>query len=150
MPEEMSLDGPWLQAAVFCEKVLTERDGVVSLVRIVDRFTITSAGTGAPLKMPPTNLPITGMLMFKSGFAQGSFSVRLTMVSPSGVRMPEQIVPMFLEGNDRGVNLGFTLNLAAKEDGLYWMEVRVGERLFTRMPLRILYQQGPTSLPPAG
>jgi hypothetical protein len=156
MPEQlthdMDLAGPWLQAAVFCEKVLTERDGVVSLIRLVDRLTITTAGSSAPETMPLATLQIGGMLMFKSGFAKGSYEVRLTMISPSDTRMQDQVVPLFLEGDERGASVGFTLNLAAKEDGLYWMDVRVRDRLVTRMPLRIVYQriQGPMRQGPSG
>ena len=29
--------GPYIQVAAFCERVLQEADGVVSLIRIVDR-----------------------------------------------------------------------------------------------------------------
>jgi hypothetical protein len=58
MSEEMDLGGPWLQAAVFCEKVLIERDGVVSLVRVIDRIIITASGAAAPEKMPLTNITI--------------------------------------------------------------------------------------------
>ncbi|HZL96496.1 MAG TPA: hypothetical protein VFB99_22770 [Vicinamibacterales bacterium] len=141
MADEMDWGGPWLQAAVFCEKVLTERDGVVSLIRVVDRFIFTATGAAAPEKMPESTFQVTGMLMFKSGFAKGSHDVKLALTTPSGVRMPEQTISMFLEGDDRGMNLGFSLNLAAKEEGLYWMDVRVRDRLFTRMPLRILYQR---------
>ncbi len=35
--------GPFLQAAFICEKVLTEADGTVSAIRIIDRFFITPA-----------------------------------------------------------------------------------------------------------
>jgi len=31
--------GPYVQVAAFCERVLEEKDGVLTAVRIIDRFT---------------------------------------------------------------------------------------------------------------
>jgi hypothetical protein len=33
----MDAGGPYLNAALLCEKVLQERDGVLSIIRIIDR-----------------------------------------------------------------------------------------------------------------
>jgi len=44
--------GSYLITAVFCEQVLQEASGVLSLIRIVDRMTITSSGPNAPAEMP--------------------------------------------------------------------------------------------------
>jgi len=38
--------GPHIQIAAICEKALQEADGVLSLVRIIDRFFVTAQGTG--------------------------------------------------------------------------------------------------------
>ena len=44
----MATEGPNVVAAVFCEKVLQEKDGVLSAIRIVDRFTVSvEAPSGA-------------------------------------------------------------------------------------------------------
>ncbi len=40
MSEQYSIGGPYLAFAVICERVLTEADGTISLIRVVDRFTI--------------------------------------------------------------------------------------------------------------
>jgi len=44
MPET----GPHIVNATFCEKVLIEPDGVLSLIRLVDRFTQTATGPEPP------------------------------------------------------------------------------------------------------
>ena len=47
--------GPYVSAACFAEKVLEEKDGVHSLIRIVDRFHIVVKTQGQiqePLKIP--------------------------------------------------------------------------------------------------
>jgi hypothetical protein len=45
-------EGPYLAAAVFCEKVLQEKDSVYTLVRIVDRLIMHATGVNPPEKMP--------------------------------------------------------------------------------------------------
>lgn len=49
--------GPYVQVAAFCEKVLVEQDGVVTLVRLIDRLTHQAVGPGAPEKMPTLPYP---------------------------------------------------------------------------------------------
>jgi len=149
MTDDAEYGGPWLQAAVFCEKLLQEQDGVVSLIRVIDRFMIQASGPEPPERMPAARLSMMGYLAFKSGIARGSYSVTIKGVSPLGRPLPGMTLPMLLEGEDRGAGLGFQLNLDAQEEGLYWFEVLIGERLITRMPLRVVYQrtilrQGPS------
>ena len=148
MTVEIETGGPWFAMAVFCEKVLEDKDGVLSAIRIVDRFFFTASGPAAPEKMPPTPIQLTALVSLKSGFAKGSYTVRLRPTTPSMVKMPEQSVPILLEGDDRGSNVIINMVMTVKEDGLYWFDVFLGERLVTRMPLRIVYQRLTTSPPP--
>lgn len=153
MPDDQEYGGPWLLAAVFCEKVMFEKDNTATLIRLVDRFTMTASGAAPPVKMPPANIKVTAFLYFKAGIARGSFEVTLNAYSPSRKKLATMILPMLLEGEDRGSQMGVELNLQINEDGLYWVDVLLGERLVTRMPLRIVYQRivsGPSlSLPAA-
>lgn len=141
MPDDQDYGGPWLQAAGFCEKVLLEKDGVASLIRMVDRFTVTAAGAGAPEKMPPTNLNITAFISLKSGFARGSAELKLVGRNPSQQVCSTANLPLFLEGEDRGASAVLEMTLQVSEDGLYWFDVLLGGRLLTRMPLRVIYQR---------
>ena len=141
MAEDQEYGGPYLQTAVFCERILKEADGVASLIRIVDRVMIQASGPQPPEKMPPTRLALWAYLAFKSGFAKGSFTISVKAQSPSGKVLPPVLLPIFLEGDDRGASVAFQLNLDADEDGLYWFDISMGERLITRMPLRIVYQR---------
>jgi hypothetical protein len=150
MTLEFETGGPWLSMAVFCEKVLEDKDGVLSAIRIVDRFFLTASGPAAPEKMPPTPFQFSALLAFKSGFARGSYTVRLRPRTPSNVPLPEQSVPILLEGEDRGAYVHMQLNMTIKEDGLYWFDVSLGESLVTRMPLRVVYQRLGTRPPTTG
>jgi hypothetical protein len=135
------LSGPYLAAAVLCEKVLEDKDGVLSAIRMVDRFVITAQGVGAPQNMPPVPVNLSALIVFKSGDAKGSYSVKIRPVAPSGRFAPEISLPIFLEGDERGANLLVNLGFQAVEEGLYWFDILLNEELVTRMPLRLLYQR---------
>lgn len=139
-------DGPFLAAALLCERVLTEQDGVISLIRIVDRLTHTVVGPQAPPEMPPVRISWQLVLIFKSGAARGRAEVVLRLEAPSGLRIPQQtVLPVFFEGEDRGVQLVAGLDLELTQEGLYWIDVLLEDRLMTRVPLRVIYQRVTTS-----
>lgn len=134
-------EGPFLQAALFCEKVLQEKDNVVSAIRIVDRLISSAVGVDAPERMPPIQWNITMFIALKSGFAKGSFNVRVTGTTPSGRPMPSASLPVLLEGDDRGANIIGNMTINFQEEGLYWFDVYFEGRQLTRMPLRVVYQR---------
>lgn len=133
--------GPYLQMAAICEKVLREGDSVLSLIRIVDRIMVSVAGQSAPAEMPPTPVNLTLVVGFKSGFARGAYNVRIRTVSPSQQVLSTFETPVLFEGDDRGVQLTLLLGFVAQEEGLYWFEVYLHEALFTKVPLRVMYQR---------
>lgn len=65
--------GPYVQVAAFCEQVLQERDGVYSLIRIIDTVTQHSMGPDAPEQMPPITSNLKLVLMLKPGRAPGMY-----------------------------------------------------------------------------
>jgi hypothetical protein len=52
--------GPYLVAALLCEKVLQEKDETVSIIRMIDRVTLTAPASLSPETLPP--LPINPTL----------------------------------------------------------------------------------------
>src|SRR5436853_6252033 len=98
--------GPYLTAALICEKILREKDEVISIIRIIDRITVTIRGTSPPETPPP---PITvncnAFIALKSGSTTGKRTLKWMLEAPSGTETPEQLIPILLEGEDRGVNL---------------------------------------------
>jgi hypothetical protein len=132
--------GPYLQMAFFCEKVLEEKDGVSSAIRIVDRITHTATGPEPPGQMPPVPIALTAMISFKSGSARGRHILRVIPETPSGLRLAEISLPVQLEGDDRGMQATMNIRLQAEQEGLYWFDVFFDDVLVTRMPLRVVYQ----------
>lgn len=145
--------GPYVQAALFCEKVLQEKDSVNSLIRVIDRLTHTIVGPAVPEQMEPFTYAMTLVLMLKSGKAQGSFQVRVDIEPPSGVAKRGLSLPVFLEGGERGANVVLQMNVQFAEPGLYWFDVYFWDnedKLLTRMPFRVIYARTTTpGTPPA-
>jgi hypothetical protein len=130
--------GPHIQIAALCENVLQEPNGVLSLIRIVDRITVT-APPGAPQSMPPTPIHLKAVIALKSDMARGRLMVGFRPQKPSGIYLDEVVSPVLFEGADRGNNLILDLRLQVEEEGLYWFEVLIEKRVVTRIPLRIVY-----------
>lgn len=143
--------GPYLAAAFFCDRVLQEKDGVLSFIRVVDRWNV----IGASATMTPTAIQSTLVVLFKSGILRDSAQITVTPVTPTGEHMSPVVSPILFEGDDdRGAGMVLPLAFPVTEPGLYWFEVgltaRGGEaEVKTQIPMRVVYlQTGPlTPLP---
>lgn len=130
--------GPHVQLAALCETALLEASGVLSLIRVVDRITI-GATPGAPESMPRTSIHLKAVVALKSDTARGRAMVGLRPQKPSGIYLDTVSSAVLFEGEDRGANIITDLKLEVEEEGLYWFDVLVDDRVITRMPLRIVY-----------
>jgi hypothetical protein len=136
-----SRSGPHVSLAVICEKVLTEQDGVISVIRVIDRIINTVAGLDVPEQMPPMDLAFVLVVTLKSDAARGRHTVKLRPETPSGHQLPEHEIPILFEGEDRGTNIIVNFGIRVEEEGLYWFDVFLDDnQLLTRIPLRIVYQ----------
>jgi hypothetical protein len=141
LPPRPDLGGPYVQIATFCEKVLQEQDGVISVIRAIDRVIRTEVGPEPPAIMPTMSLPMTVLIQLRAAGALGRHTVSIRTEEPSGHRREPVELPVHFEGQDRGNNLLIDLMVANLQEGLYWFDVLLdGERLLTRMPLHVIYQ----------
>jgi hypothetical protein len=141
--------GPYLAAAFFCERVIQDNEGVLTVVRIVDRVTSTATGVGTPDVMPPVSTSLTLVVMLKSGHARGRHDIEVRSEGPSGLRLPLQKgMSVQLDGEERGANLIIQANLTLENEGLYWFDVLLDGRALTRVPLRVVYQRLETGQAP--
>lgn len=131
--------GPYLQTALICETVLTEQDGVLSIIRVIDRVIVSATGPDAPATMPPFGANLTLLITLKSGPARGTHPVRITMEQPSGISREVGLTTAMLEGEDRGANLINRMSIQFVEEGLYWFSIRFDDKLITRVPFRVIY-----------
>lgn len=133
--------GPYVQVAAFCERVLTEANGVLSLVRVVDVITHAEHRPDAPKEMPEVHYPLTLVLMLKSGRARGRHEITIKPELPSGEFLSAFTLTVQLEGEGRGVNLASQIDIPYRLEGLYWFNVYFNEVLLTRIPLEVRYSR---------
>jgi hypothetical protein len=141
MPTE---GGPYLSVATLCEKALQETDGVVSLIRIVDRWTV----NGPSGEMPKTPIQATMVLMFKSGFHRGPGRVTITPITPREAQLQAMDFDVHFEGDeDRGVNVVIPMLFPVEETGVYWFTIALDGQVVSRIPLRVIYHRTPLQIP---
>ena len=97
--------GPYLQVAAFCEQVIQDKSGVLSLINVVDRIMCTASGTEVPDEMPPYDLNWKLVLMLKSGEVKGSRAIKIVPELPSAETKSPMILTVHFEGGNRGANV---------------------------------------------
>lgn len=149
MGDERALDigGPYVAVATLCERVLEEKDGVLSLIRVVDRFNVeTFGGATAPAEMLSRLVPQTTLaLVLKSGGYRGTMKVTVRVRRPNGeyAAQPKIEAPAVFDGGEQGVAMILTMPLPVWESGLHWVDVEADGRLLTRVPLRVEVRSTP-------
>ena len=139
---------PYITAALFCEKVLTETDGSISAIRIADKVTLQMQGPPGMQPMPlppgtPTPVPIFDLTCFvalKSGSETPErYTLRLTFKSPTGKIQGNPVEhAVHLLGKDHGQNFIVRYYIAAQEEGVHWVHVSVDDEELTRIPLIVV------------
>jgi len=149
MATESIPQGPYLQMAVICERVLREQDGVLSLIRVIDRITHTIVGAQLPDPLPPVSYTMWFVLALKSGSARGRQTLKMVQEQPSGLRRDLLEHSIMLEGEDRGTNFVAQIQAKFEQEGVYWFDVFLNDQFMTRMPLRLTYNLVRRATPPA-
>jgi hypothetical protein len=134
-------DGPLVLAALVCEQVLEERDGVLSATRIVDRVIVERHDDGVPA------VQVRYLVMLRRGMAaigSGEHEASIVLRYPSGehevvTREPWKVSWPPGEAQDEGVNLNVTLRLGLPAEGLYWLEVLFDGAHVAATPLRVIF-----------
>lgn len=132
--------GPFLSAAFLCEKVLQEKDGVTSVIRIVDRINRAVIGPELKTEMEPFDHNLFLYLTFKAGKARGPMELNIRLEDPSGASKSPLTQTVNFEGDDeRGVNIVADFRLRIQLPGLHWFDIFLDRVRVTRIPLRVLY-----------
>lgn len=138
--------GPFLAAAFCCEQTLEDKDGTISAIRIVDRFTITlpaSVPANYPSKTHRLPVSFNALVSFKTGDSPGTHTVRCEMVSPSGKVNERAFVQTFafLEQYTGSVNVRMPIAVGVKQGGLFKMNVYLDDRFMTQVPFEIILER---------
>lgn len=134
---------PRLAAAVLCERVLVEKDEVLSLVRLIDTFYV-----HVPKQLPEHANPVvqlTALLAFKRGDESdtSTHQANLKIQGPTGpVRdLPVMLDFFFKPGEISSANLVLNINLGVKEFGRFRLDVFVDEEgPIAQIPFMLLEQ----------
>lgn len=128
---------PLVAAAFVCEKVLHEKDDVITVVRIVDRF-MYSVDPRVPSDTTP-GIPLTAFISLKSGDLKGKSMVSFRLRKPTGqIAEFERNWPVLLNGDEHGTNLVMNFVLDARTSGLYWLDVVWNRDVLTSIPIRLV------------
>jgi len=138
--------GPFVAVAALCENVIEDKHGVLSLIRVVDEFTITAQGPDVPDALPEGRLQVKLVISLKSGSAKGRHKLQIVPWLPSGqLGNPLATVPLNLDGGHRGQNVIMDLHYEVKDEGTHWLNVVLNDdQVLTRIPLHVKYQPMPT------
>jgi hypothetical protein len=144
-------------AAILCERALQEKDGVYTLVRIIDQLNVelvAIAPGGERRTLDPTTLSaeeleqlpwpeheLVLMVMLKGGQPNRLATIRLEAENPRGERTVAQEGPYTFGGVHGGLNLHVKLRAAFRHEGSYWFDVYCDGRLLSRVPLRVSFQR---------
>ncbi|MBX3693737.1 MAG: hypothetical protein KF790_01045 [Steroidobacteraceae bacterium] len=130
---------PFVVVATSCEKILTEKDGVCSLIRIVDTYHIPDISPEVP---PDAQMPFQALIVLKSGDLKGQFEVGLQIRKPDGtISQQNPKWPILLNGGEHGANVLLTFALPPSILGLYWIDVLWGDEVLTSFPVKLAKQQ---------
>lgn len=146
MIEDKGFSGPHLSAAFLCERVLMERDGVGTFVRVVDRFTIHTVPPLPPGVVSPPAMPqvvqANLVVSLKAGdLKAGKYQLLIRLQKPDGKYSNDNRQSVFFNGSeDSGAAVVMPIVLQAPEEGLFWFEVYFESALLTKIPMRILHQ----------
>lgn len=144
---------PLVAGAFFCERVIQEQDGVLTIVRIIDTLYIHQVvKLAAPVPVqPPVGFPTQSVqsglhlvVLLKSGDYRGQGVLNLRGLKPSGeplkARTPTEI-PVELKGGHYGANVVINLGMPFELSGIYWFELYFDGHVLTRMPLSVVVSE---------
>ena len=123
---------------------IEDKTGALSVIRLVDRYMV----SGQTPEMQPTPIKTTLAISLKAGFMRQKAKLRVQPTTPSGKELAPIELSVLFEGDERGLQLVFPLQLVLDEEGLYWFDVSVEAQTLTRIALRLLYQHVATGAKP--
>lgn len=139
-------EGPFVQVACFCENIIEDKTGALSLIRIIDTITNSAVGGSPPENMPPLQYSFKIVVALKSGMARGRHNLRIVSEWPDGSTKDPLDVSVHLDGEEKGANVILNMTYTFKLEGLYWFNIFLGETKLTSIPLRIRYNRMVTSM----
>ena len=139
---------PEVVAALLCERVLEERDKTLSLIRIIDKVTLT-VGRGNVLTGPDrlafpfdVEFVVVVVLRARKGL-EGSHDLHAALISPSGQKYMRAGIRLTFPTADALSNNIVQTRIKTTELGKYRVEVSFSGQQIATIPLEIVLEQSP-------
>jgi hypothetical protein len=131
---------PYLKYGVICERVMQEKDDVISLIRIVDKFTITITGREPPDQLPEAVKVFTIVMCWAGGL--GTHEATFNIQTPGGEVQPSpQSWSFNLDALNRSHSIIVTLPVRITKPGIYWVQFVLNSEVKSRIPFQVLYER---------
>ncbi len=132
----------YVAAALFCENIIEDKEGVNTIVRIVDKVFVKSSrpfeefvhSESTPL------LQIMAFVSIKTATKQ-KLRLRVSIQTPSGKVGFETRKELESRPDWGGATLKMQIAIKVREEGAHWLSLYNNKELLTQMPLTVVYQQ---------
>lgn len=140
---------PLVTAACLCEKVLNEADGVLSLIRVVDQYTV-GASPDVVERLAP-HLVVRLVLMLKGNGNVGKHQIGIQLVGPTNKAQETRTIEIeFPDKPLGGANVVLQVAIGVvKNFGESRFDVTFDGEFLTSVPFRVLQAPDSTSEKPA-
>ncbi len=127
---------PYVRAALLCERVLTEKDDSLSLIRLLEKLQIDPVGDG------PLRVRLSLLLMLIAGeVSPGVHTLLMQIEMPSGKMVGEQgrTIDFRNATREQSVNFVVDIDLLTEESGVHWFWFAFNDKsqVLTRTPLMV-------------
>lgn len=130
---------PYILIATFCEKILEEKDDVLSVMRLADRLTVPPIVLERPENIPTPLVSLQLLLKFMSLNYSAKRILNIKVTLPTGEESKTILSsPIVFFAERPGVQAKINLNVGLKHAGRYWFAVCLEDEVFTRVPLEIV------------
>lgn len=124
---------PYVTVATVCEKILQEKDGVFSAIRIVDQVNFSSPESFSE----GMQFPLHALVCLKAGDVVGKFELSLKVRKPDGTAfIPNQKWPVTFGHTMDGINIVLNFALSLSTFGQYWIDVLWDGEMLTSFPIK--------------
>lgn len=138
--------GPFIKVACFCDSVIEGKDGVLSLIRIVDVINHQAQGPDVSDEMPPVAYKLKLVIMIAAGMARGRHNLRIEPENPIGLRDSDKafLISVHLE-EGRTMNFVGDFGFTFDNEGVYQFHISLDDIHLTTVPLTVRYHRIITS-----
>lgn len=140
--------GPYVIAAAFCEQLVQETTGALTLFRLVTGINQTGSGPSPSDVMPPVPSRLKLVVKLAPGRLRGRHDLKLIPQLPSGeIGPPALQSSIHFHGEADAEILEADVSFSFEMEGLHWFILHFDGVPLTRIPFNLRYIPDPTMRP---